>query len=263
MAKLINGNGNPAVYAKQDASFYEGFVGSTTSILDTGDKFEYEIPDANTLRVKDGVILTKEGRRIQLDVDQVDEFEIPTGTQGEIAYYIVGYRLYVDSTDSSENCETFVQVMPNATATIAESTLKSGATEVFVSLYRIKQTGLLFEVLDLLLPYEKRIQDITLAENKIEWNFIPGPIVTSWSENPSQIDGVAYYTATITLTQAYSDYLEIALAPNINETLPSSNESKAFDKIKYTKWNSENKTLTFYAEEVPSDQFYLYVKGGE
>ena len=64
MAVLINGNGNPAVYAQQDADLYAGFMGDKTVILRVGNEFSYEILSANTLRVSDGVILTKEGRRM-------------------------------------------------------------------------------------------------------------------------------------------------------------------------------------------------------
>ena len=43
MAVLINGNGNPAVYAQQDADLYAGFMGDQTVILRVGNEFSYEI----------------------------------------------------------------------------------------------------------------------------------------------------------------------------------------------------------------------------
>ena len=81
MATLINGDGNAAVYAAQDSDWFAGVEGNTTKILKVGSKMEYEIEDANTIAIKNGVLVTKEGRRVQIDAGAIDEFIIPTGTQ--------------------------------------------------------------------------------------------------------------------------------------------------------------------------------------
>lgn len=141
MATLINGNGNPAVYAGQDADLYAGTIGAATRILNVGSKFAATIEDANTIAIADGVIVTKEGRRIQLDVGSIDEFLIPTGQAGTTRYYIIGYHLYTDGS-ANQLCETFVQLMNTSTETITENTFRGGFNEVYVSLYRVTQNGL-------------------------------------------------------------------------------------------------------------------------
>ena len=141
MATLINGNGNASVYAQQDADLYAGFKGNSTQILNVGSKLAATIEDSNTIAVADGVILTKEGRRIQVDVGNIDEFIIPTGQAGTTRYYIFGYHLYTDGS-ANQKCETFVQLMSDGSETITENTFRGGATEVYVSLYRVKQEGL-------------------------------------------------------------------------------------------------------------------------
>lgn len=151
MAKLINGNGNKAIWAAQDADLIASICGNVTAIAAVGSQFSYTQEDANTLGVADGVIITKEGRRIQLDTGDVDLFTIPTGTLGVHSYYIIGYKL-IENEDSSQVCETFVQKMDNATDVIQEDTFKGGATEVYVSLYRIDQDGMTIDTVDLLLP---------------------------------------------------------------------------------------------------------------
>lgn len=151
MAKLINGNGNKAIWAAQDADLIASICGNVTAIAAVGSQFSYTQEDANTLGVADGVIITKEGRRIQLDTGDVDLFTIPTGTLGIHSYYIIGYKL-IENEDSSQTCETFVQKMDNATDVITEDTFKGGATEVYVSLYRIDQDGMTIDTVDLLLP---------------------------------------------------------------------------------------------------------------
>lgn len=159
MATLINGDGNAAVYAAQDADWFAGVEGNATKRLNIGLKMAYEIEDANTIAVKDGVIVTKEGRRIQIDAGAIDEFIIPTGTQGVTRYFIIGYHLYTDGS-SNQLCETFVQLMANGTDTISEDTFRGGSTEVYVSLYRVTQNGLALDTIQSLLPERTTIDAV-------------------------------------------------------------------------------------------------------
>ena len=159
MGILVNGNGNPHVYAHQDSDLIAGIVGNQTSIMPVGDKFEANQEDANTIALSSGVIITKEGRRIQLDAGTIDEFIIPTGAQDVQSFYIIGYHLYEDG-NSDQLCETFVRKMDSASDTIPESTFRSGATEVYVSLYRVTQDSLNITDIDLLLPYADSIAEV-------------------------------------------------------------------------------------------------------
>lgn len=151
MATLINGNGNLAIYAQQDADWYAALMGGQTVITAVGNQFAYELLASNTIGVKDGVIITSEGRRIQLDANAIDSFDIPTGAQGTTNYYIIGYHL-VTGNQSEQTCETFVQLMENGTDTIPEGSFRDGDDEVFVSLYRVEQDDLTIGTITLLLP---------------------------------------------------------------------------------------------------------------
>ena len=151
MATLINGNGNLAIYAQQDADWYAALMGGQTVITAVGNQFAYELLASNTIGVKDGVIITKEGRRIQLDANAIDSFDIPTGAQGTTNYYIIGYHLFTGN-QSEQTCETFVQLMENGTDTIPEGSFRDGDDEVFVSLYRVEQDDLTIGTITLLLP---------------------------------------------------------------------------------------------------------------
>lgn len=166
MAILINGNLNDPVYASQDSDLLAAIVGNTTCITQVGYQFAHELEDANTVMVKDGVIITKEGRRIQLDAGDVDEFLIPTGTQGVTAYYICGYHLYTDG-ESAELCETFVTLMGSSSETIPENTFRAGATEVYVSLLRVTQSGVNISAVTNLLPSSNTIKQIMTSISSI------------------------------------------------------------------------------------------------
>ena len=148
---LVNGNGNPAVYASQDADLLGGIGGQETGILDINDKFAATIADANTVEISSGVCITKEGRRIQIDVGDVEEIVVPTGSQGTTKYYIIGFHLYTDGS-GNQLAETFIDEVASPSATITEKMFKDGETEVYVSLYRITRNGLNLEGLTLILP---------------------------------------------------------------------------------------------------------------
>lgn len=151
MAKLINGNGNPAIYAAEDADLIASLAGNVTCIANVGNKYAATEEDATTIRLDDGVIITKEGRRIQLEAGESDTFYIPTGTSGHTNYYIIGYKL-VQNADSTQAAEQFVQKMNSSSETITEDTFRSGATEVYVSVYRVTQVGFTIDSISGLLP---------------------------------------------------------------------------------------------------------------
>jgi hypothetical protein len=182
MATLINGNGNLAIYAQQDADWYAALMGGQTVITAVGNQFAYELLDANTIGVKDGVIITTEGRRIQLDANAIDSFDIPTGAQGTTNYYIIGYHL-VTGDLSEQTCETFVQLMENGTDTIPEGSFRDGDDEVFISLYRVEQDDLTIGTITALLPqlsgsFQSQItelnNDLTANSKKFEASYQNG-----------------------------------------------------------------------------------------
>ena len=162
MAILINGNGNPAIYAAQDADLIASLAGNTTGIAKVGNECAYSAQDANTISVADGVIVTKEGRRIQLDAGENDTFIIPAGTVGVTNYYIIGYQLH-ENASGQQVADTFVQLMANATETIQEDTFRGGASDVYVSLYRVEQDGVNLGTITLLLPKLTNISQINSA----------------------------------------------------------------------------------------------------
>lgn len=166
MAILINGNGNPAIYAAQDADLIASLAGNTTGIAKVGNEFAYTAQDANTINVADGVIVTKEGRRIQLDAGENDTFTIPAGTAGVTNYYIIGYHLH-ENASGQQVADTFAQLMANATETIQEDTFRGGASDVYVSLYRVKQDGVNLGTITLLLPKLTNISQINTALSDI------------------------------------------------------------------------------------------------
>ena len=203
MAVLINGNGNEAIYAQQDADWYAALMGGVTMITAVGEQFAYELLDANTIGVKDGVIITKEGRRIQVDTNVIDTFDIPTGAQGTTNYYIIGYHLVTDE-ESVQSAETFVQLMDNGTDTIPEGSFKEGDDDVYVSLYRVEQNDLTIGTITLLLPTvsDSMQQQISQINNDLS------ELTLLWS-NPNST--TSFTNQDIVLSDAIENYKEVII----------------------------------------------------
>ena len=242
MAILVNGNGNLAIYAAQDADLIASVCGAVTSISQVGHKFDYELLDANTIGVKDGVIITKEGRRIQLDANHMDEFIIPNGQQGTTNYYIIGYKLVTDG-ESKQTAETFVQLMDNGTDTIAEGTFRGGDDSIFVSLYRVEQVNLNINSLTLLLPYSSVLTEINEAKGGAtkRWlRFNPdnkkGLIIKAGALIKSRSGKYLYFGAdqafdfSSSITEAGKDYF-VYIDDSKNVTVSTSDSSATLTKI--------------------------------
>lgn len=148
MAVLINGNGYSPVTAQQDADLYAGIMGNATTILGVGEKMTATIVDASTVRIADGEVVSQ-GRRIHIDAGEYDDFTIPTGISGVTRYYIIGYRLYSDA-GGNELCEKFVRQVANESTVIQEASLRDGASESYVSLYRVTQVGFTVATVEML-----------------------------------------------------------------------------------------------------------------
>ena len=220
MAKLINGDGNPAIYAAEDSDWFASIMGNQTSITGVGSQFAATITDANTVTVADGVIITKEGRRIQLDVNMDDSFTIPAGQQDVTNYYIIGYHLVSDDL-SVQTAEKFVQLMDSASATIPEDTFRGGADDVYVSLYRVTQVGLTLTSLQALLPKITNVHgtEAMLAtvqnSNKASRTFNKGEYI--------QLNNTYYkITATVASGATFTEGVNIS-ATNIGDELTQIN----------------------------------------
>ena len=167
MLTLINGDGNPRVTAAQDADWYGSLTGEKTCIMPANDKFSATVADANTIEISSGVLITKEGRRVQIDAETIEEIIIPTGTQGVDTYYIIGFHLYIDES-GQQVAETFVETMENESDTITETTFREGSTSIYISMYRVKRSGLTLESVTRICPmYELSADEIVYGNTNV------------------------------------------------------------------------------------------------
>lgn len=224
MLTLINGDGNPRVTAAQDADWYGSLTGEKTCIMPANDKFSATVADANTIEISSGVLITKEGRRVQIDAETIEEIIIPTGTQGTDTYYIIGFHLHIDES-GQQVAETFVETMENESDTITETTFREGSTSIYISLYRVKRSGLTLESVTRICPmYEISADEIVYGNTNVGAELTQ---INSDLTNLKYITQLGYISSTnpttITLTDAISNYrwLYVALVLNDNHYSPT------------------------------------------
>lgn len=133
-----------------DADLFQGIFGSGRYVLATGNACAASIVDNNTVRIADGVIVSQ-GRRIQIKANTADDFVIETGAQNATRYDIIGYHIYSDA--GQEHVETFVLKDAGESVNIPEQSLRDGADNTYISMYRVKLEGL--TITELIPLYEK------------------------------------------------------------------------------------------------------------
>lgn len=171
MAVLINANISEPVSAQDDADLFASLIGPAGGILQVGQKMAASIQSSNVVRIADGEFVTKEGRRIRIRPGTYDDFTIPNGVQGRTTYYVIGYRLYVD-VDSIEKCEQFIQSYTSSSSIPTENTLRSGASEVLVSLYRVTQVSMDITAVSALKSAAGRLSEIKTLDSKYEDRYL-------------------------------------------------------------------------------------------
>jgi len=232
---LITGNLFSPIQASQDSDYQAGTFGEKTQILNVGSKMAVSIVDNSTIRCEDGVLVTREGRRVQIDNGDVVEWTIPTGTQGTTSYYIVGFRLYTDD-ESAQLCDTFVQSVSGPGATITEDTFRDGAVEIFVSVARVVQNGITLESIQPLIPTAMTTDDAKSAISQIN------------SDLSDKLTWKKIVAAGNTTGQA------ITLPSGVNEVIISA------AKIAAPNWLGCSITLN--AEDVYASTGFDYIAGG-
>lgn len=251
---LVNGDGNPAVYASQDADLLGGIGGQETGILDINNKFAATIADANTVEISSGVCITKEGRRIQIDVGDVEEVVVPTGSQGTTKYYIIGFHLYTDGS-GNQLAETFIDEVASPSATITEKMFKDGETEVYVSLYRITRNGLNLEGLTLILPEIGSLAGGGIIGNTDISGIADGTLTGAVAKLNTDLSWkhLGTQTGETAITFNLSGYRELLIIAR------GSNSIHVSQVIPVSYLDSNKKLFASYDNTVNGTEYYVYV----
>lgn len=228
MAVLINGDGRKDISAQNEAEFYAGIVGDKTVVLNSGNQMKAEIVTNNQVKLHDGELISQ-GRRIQIPAGTSDEFTIENGSQGAVRYDILGYRFFRDES-GNENVEMFVQKDVGEGGVMEEASIREGATECFIGVYRAKLNGLTLEALEplftILTPMDSNVIKIVESGTKygVHYEKRSDGVMRMWSSGvaPSIVlnkgDGYMVYGEEIANVFPFS-FTDV---PNIHVTMQHS-----------------------------------------
>ena len=143
---LITGYaGTPHITSENDGAVNAALYGSERYVLNTGQKFAYEIISNNLIRIKDGYAMNQ-GRKIGLAISEYEDLTIDNGLQGVKRSDIIVIR-YTKNLDTGIESADFVVVKGTSGDAYKDPTLETGNITQGDSvddlpLYRVKIDGL-------------------------------------------------------------------------------------------------------------------------
>lgn len=143
---LITGYaGIPHITSENDGAVNAALYGSERYVLNTGQKFAYEIISNNLIRIKDGYAMNQ-GRKIGLAISEYEDLTIDNGLQGVKRSDIIVIR-YTKNLDTGIESADFVVVKGTSGDAYKDPALETGNiiqgdSVDDLPLYRVKIDGL-------------------------------------------------------------------------------------------------------------------------
>jgi hypothetical protein len=181
--ELITGHaGENHISSDDDAAKYAALFGNGNYVLDKGSKFAYAIESNNLITLADGEIIFQ-GRHARTKPTERENCIIENGTQSQNRHDLIGIRY--SNTGGVENAVVeVVKGIPGAIGTdptYETGDIETGATSVFIPLYRVVLNGLNIERVDRIFNIRYKIP-----------NFLP-PGTTEPTANMAPTDDVYVY----------------------------------------------------------------------
>lgn len=148
--ELITGHaGENHISSDDDAAKYAALFGSGAYVLDKGSKFAYAIESNNLITLADGEIIFQ-GRHARTKPTERENCIIENGTQSQNRYDLIGIR-YSNAGGVENAVVEVVKGIPGTTGTdpaYETGDIETGATSIFIPLYRVVLNGLNIERVD-------------------------------------------------------------------------------------------------------------------
>lgn len=166
MIKLVTGTASE-VYPRDDALRQLSLLGDCT-VLEYGSQMAATIPNANTVRVADGIAIIG-GAQLMIEKNTFEDFTIETGTAGVERYDLIGFTVTESGATKT--------VKKNAGAGDgATGDFWSGGT-IFRALYRVHVSGITIASVEQLFTVHGRKEETTTKENYFDTERIIGDYV--------------------------------------------------------------------------------------
>lgn len=142
---IITGKtGSPHVTAQQDREINTAIFGDGNYVLSVGQKFEYEQPSSNTVRIKDGM-LVMQGCAASIDAGGYEDLTIANGTQGMGRIDLICAKYEKESSTGNE-CVSLVVLKGTPSnspeePTVTDGNIRSGDSICYFPLYAVGLNG--------------------------------------------------------------------------------------------------------------------------
>lgn len=182
---LITGYaGIPHITSENDGAVNAALYGSERYVLNTGQKFAYEIISNNLIRIKDGYAMNQ-GRKIGLAISEYEDLAIDNGLQGVKRSDIIVIR-YTKNLDTGIESADFVVVKGTSGDAYKDPALETGNiiqgdSVDDLPLYRVKIDGLsiatvepMFNVLMSMQEMQEELTELNSKSSKLVCDSIGG-----------------------------------------------------------------------------------------
>lgn len=137
--------GEPHITSADDGAVNAAIYGASKYVLNTGQKFAYELISNNLIKIKDGYAINQ-GRKIGQPIDDYEELTIDNGLQGVKRSDIIAIR-YSKNPDTGIESAEFIVIKGTSGDTYKDPALETGNiiqgdSVDDLPLYRVKIDGL-------------------------------------------------------------------------------------------------------------------------
>ena len=111
---------------------------------------------------------------------------------------------------------------------------------------------------DALLKIFEKVEDACVNTVKIP--------VADWSAATTSIDGIEYYVNVVNLTKVFEEHPDVNIDHAPSHQLPTQEEREAFTLVASTGYfvcDKSNNKMTCYSQDVPTSDFYVFLKGAK
>ena len=241
LVRLVTWESDEDVTPQDDALIYE-------AALDSG--FFYggnvTIKNTNTLHITAGHGLIA-GRKFTIFEGDLPVVLPSSGNMKGRVY------MHLDLSNASLPCDVMVEIGATLTPPIQEADVNifNGVYEFDMVYFDVSTTEI--SNLNVVIP---RIEGEGGIAKYIGCAKLTVPN-TGWSQ--VTVDGETYFKRDVSVTAVNDEHPDVFAAPGGNNTFPTAEQLKAFNKLSQVIAGTDK--LTFYASAAPSDTFYVYARG--
>lgn len=195
---IITGKtGTPHVTAQQQREIHMGLLGKDGYVLDVGTKFDCEQRDANTLRIKDGMLIFQ-GCAASIDAGDYEDVTISNGTLNKSRIDLIVARYTRDTQMGTENMSLEVITGEPAESPtqpeIQSGTIRDNDIVADFPIYAVKLADLAITSITPLFSVATGLQELSrlldAQKSRVLWN-TDGPLISiaqdyALSENISE-----------------------------------------------------------------------------